>query len=153
MKPIERKDEGGMTLIVKTVTRLTVGLILLFGLYILVHGHHGPGGGFSGGVILALSFIHLMLAFGRKTAAEKFSDRTAGTLLGLGALLFVAIALFGYAGRGFFLNFLPKGDRFAVLSGGIIPLCEAAIYLAVGGGLYTVFSALVSSAQDAEEEP
>jgi len=40
-----------------------------------------------------------------------------------------------------------------VLSGGIIPLCEAAIYLAVGGGLYTVFSALVSSAQDAEEEP
>ena len=67
--------------------------------------------------------------------------------------LFVTLALLGYAGGGFFLNFLPKGGRFAVLSGGIIPLCETAIYLAVGGGLYTVFSALVSSAQDSEEEP
>ncbi|MDI6606195.1 MAG: MnhB domain-containing protein, partial [Candidatus Omnitrophota bacterium] len=55
---------SGMSLIVKTITRLTVGLILLFGIYIVLHGHLSPGGGFAGGVIIALSFVHLMLAFG-----------------------------------------------------------------------------------------
>ena len=56
-----KRPEEGMTLIVKTITRLTVGLIMLFGIYIVLHGHLTPGGGFAGGVIVALSFIHLML--------------------------------------------------------------------------------------------
>ena len=50
------KEPQGMSLIVKTITRLTVGLILLFGIYIVLHGHLSPGGGFAGGVIIALSF-------------------------------------------------------------------------------------------------
>ncbi|MBU3958757.1 MAG: hypothetical protein KKE91_02725, partial [Candidatus Omnitrophica bacterium] len=60
-----QNKEPGMTLIVKTITRLTVGLILLYGIYIVLHGHLTPGGGFAGGVIIALSFVHLMLAFGK----------------------------------------------------------------------------------------
>ena len=59
------KQEKGMTLIVKTVTRLTLGFILLYGIYIAMTGHESPGGGFAGGVIVALSFIHIMLAFGK----------------------------------------------------------------------------------------
>lgn len=49
-----KSNEQGMTLIVKTVTRLTIGLILMYGIYITLHGHLGPGGGFAGGVIVAL---------------------------------------------------------------------------------------------------
>ena len=48
----------GMTLIAKTITRLTLGLILLFGFYIFLHGHISHGIGFAGGVIVALGFIH-----------------------------------------------------------------------------------------------
>ena len=45
------KEHGdGMSVIVKTVTRLTVGLIFLYGIYIVLHGHLTPGGGFAGGV-------------------------------------------------------------------------------------------------------
>ncbi|HRR94271.1 MAG TPA: MnhB domain-containing protein, partial [Bacteroidales bacterium] len=54
----------GMTLIVKETTRLLAGLIFLYGIYIIIHGHLTPGGGFAGGVVVAGSFILLILAYG-----------------------------------------------------------------------------------------
>jgi multicomponent Na+:H+ antiporter subunit B len=61
-------DMKGMSLIVKTITRITAGPILLFGCYVLMHTNVSHGAGFAGGVIMALSFALLLLAFGRKTA-------------------------------------------------------------------------------------
>lgn len=140
-----RNKEPGMTLIVKTVTRLTVGLILLYGIYIVLHGHLSPGGGFAGGVIIALSFVHLMLAFGRELALRKLSQAAASILESLGAIMFLSIALLGLVGGGyFFLNFfLNKGRPFSLFSAGIIPLCNMAIGLKVGAGLFAIFVVLV----------
>ena len=42
----------GEDLIIKTAVRLLVPFAQLFGLYVVVHGHYSPGGGFQGGVIL-----------------------------------------------------------------------------------------------------
>ena len=133
----------GMTLIVKTITRLTVGLILLFGIYIILHGHLSPGGGFAGGVIVALSFVHLMLAFGKDVAAARISKNMASNLESIGALMFLSIALLGFLGGSFFLNILPKGTPFNLFSAGIIPLCNIAIGIKVGVGLFAIFLALV----------
>ncbi len=139
-----KKPEEGMTLIVKTITRLTVGLILLYGIYIVLHGHLSPGGGFAGGVIIALSFIHLMLAFGREVALKKLSQAQASILESLGALMFLSIALLGFLGGCFFFNFfLHKGKPFELFSAGIIPLCNIAISLKVGAGLFAIFAVLV----------
>ncbi|NQT06083.1 MAG: hypothetical protein HQ575_00925 [Candidatus Omnitrophica bacterium] len=135
--------EAGMTLIVKTITRLTVGLILLYGIYIVTHGHLTPGGGFAGGVIIALSFIHLTLAFGKEVALKKLSKEGTSILDSLGALIFLAIAILGFTGGYFFLNFINKGVPFRLLSAGIIPLCNIAIALKVGAGLFAIFMGLV----------
>ena len=54
----------GMTVIVKKTTQLIAGMVFLYGIYVIIHGHLTPGGGFAGGVILAGSFILLILAFG-----------------------------------------------------------------------------------------
>jgi len=135
--------EPGMTLIVKTITRLTVGLILLYGIYIVLHGHLSPGGGFAGGLIIALSFIHLMLAFGKDVALGKLSKAGASFFEGLGALLFLTIAILGFTGGYFFLNFINKGEPFKLFSAGIIPLCNIAISFKVGAGLFIIFMALV----------
>ena len=137
-------DNKGMTLIVKTITRLTVGLILLYGIYILLHGHVSPGGGFAGGVIIALSFIHIMLAFGRDAAFSRLSKEAAAFFEGFGALVFLAIAAFGFMGGYFFLNFFrTKGEAFRLFSAGIIPLCNIAISMKVGAGLFSIFVILV----------
>ena len=54
---------AGMTIIVKTISSWVKVLIIVFGVYIILFGHLTPGGGFAGGVILASSYILLMLAF------------------------------------------------------------------------------------------
>jgi len=141
---MSKEDEKGMSLIVKTITRLTVGLILLYGLYIVAYGHVSHGGGFAGGVIIALSFIHLMLAYGKEVAFKRLSEAAASFFVSLGPILFLTIALLGFTGGYFFLNFIPGGEPFKLFSAGIIPLCNIAIGLIVGAGLFAIFVALVS---------
>ena len=143
-RKINNKKEPGMTLIVKTITRLTVGLILLYGIYIVLHGHVSPGGGFAGGVIIALSFVHLMLAFGKDVALKKLSQARASFFESIGAIMFLSIAVLGLFGGYFFLNFfVNRGEPFSLFSAGIIPLCNIAICFKVGAGLFAVFMALV----------
>ncbi|MDP8230366.1 MAG: MnhB domain-containing protein [Candidatus Gorgyraea atricola] len=137
------EPQKGMTLIVKTITRLTVGLILLFGVYIVSHGHLSPGGGFAGGVIIALSFIHIMLAFGKETAFKKVNQAIASFFESLGAIIFITLALIGIASGYFFLNFLSKGEPFTLFSSGLIPLYNVAICFKVGAGLFIIFITLV----------
>ena len=137
------EQEKGMTLIVKTITRLTVGLILLFGIYIVGHGHISPGGGFAGGVIIALSFIHIMLAFGKEVALRKLSQSVASFFESLGAIIFITLAVLGIGSGYFFLNFLLKGEPFRLFSSGLIPLYNIAISFKVGAGLFIIFIILV----------
>ena len=66
-----KQQEPGMSLIVQTATRLSVGFVLLYGINILIKGHVSPGGGFVGGVIIALTFINIMLAYGKKAGLKK----------------------------------------------------------------------------------
>lgn len=134
----------GMSLIVKTVTRVTVGIIFLFGIYIVLHGHLTPGGGFAGGIILALVYILYVLAFGKAEAEERLSKRWASAIESLGALMFLLIALLGFGGGYFFMNFLPKGQPGQILSAGFIPLANLAIMLKVGAGLFAVFLVLIT---------
>ena len=140
---MSREHEKGMSVIVKTITRLTVGLIMLYGIYILSHGHVSPGGGFAGGVIVALSFIHLMLAYGKDAAFKKLPKGAMTFFEGFGAIIFLSIALLGFTGGHFFLNFLAKGEPFRLFSAGTIPLSNIAISLKVGAGLFAIFAALV----------
>ena len=140
---MSKEHDKGMSLIVKVITRLTVGLILLFGIYIVLHGHVSPGGGFAGGVIIELSFVNLMLAYGKDVALKKISKSAMSFFESTGALLFLSIALLGFTGGYFFLNFISKGEPFRLFSAGIIPLCNIAISLKVGAGLFAIFVVLV----------
>lgn len=149
---MSREHEKGMSLIVKTITRLTVGLILLYGIYIVLHGHVSPGGGFAGGVIIALSFIHIMLAYGKKVAFSKLSKSVASFFESFGAILFLTIALLGFTGGYFFLNFIAKGEPFKLFSAGMIPLCNIAICFKVGAGLFAIFVALVLLKLDKDDK-
>ena len=118
-------EEPGMTLIVKTVTRITLGFILLYGIYVTVNGHVAPGGGFVGGVIIALSFVHIMLAFGKKVALKRLHSNMLRIFISIAALIFL-LMIIG-----------PWEHRYSHLA---IPLFEMAI---VGGGLFAIFIALV----------
>ncbi|MCK4940765.1 cation:proton antiporter [candidate division WOR-3 bacterium] len=135
----------GMSLIVKTITNVMIGFIFIFGIYIILHGHLTPGGGFAGGVILAGAFILRLLAFGSDAGAEKKSEKRSSVFESLGGLMFIGIAIAGLiVAQIFFLNFLPKGTPLHLLSAGIIPLCNIAISIKVGAGLFSIFLALAA---------
>jgi multisubunit Na+/H+ antiporter MnhB subunit len=145
MEDIERKireSKSGMTSIVKTIARFAMGIIVIFGIYIVLYGHLTPGGGFAGGVILACGYIILTLAFGKDLSLKKMSDQAASILDNSGALAFMVIGLLGYTGGYFFLNFLDHGERFRLFSAGVIPLCNIAIGVKVTASLFAIFIAL-----------
>jgi multisubunit Na+/H+ antiporter MnhB subunit len=136
----------GMTVIVKTIGSWVKVLIFLFGIYIVLFGHLTPGGGFAGGVILAGSYVLLLLAFGREFTEKNLSLGTASRLDCGGALLFAAVALTGflYGSAGFFYNFIQQKyevghhTAFKLVSAGIIPLENIAIGLKVGASLFLI---------------
>jgi multisubunit Na+/H+ antiporter MnhB subunit len=134
----------GMTVIVKTIASWVKILIFVFGIYIVITGHLTPGGGFAGGVILASSYVLLMLAFGREFAEENLSLGWASKLDCVGALLFAAVALFGlfYGAASFFWNFIHRkyllGEPLELVSAGTILLSNIAIGLKVGASLFLV---------------
>jgi len=132
-------NREGMTLIVKTVTRLTVWIILLYGFYIIMHGHLTPGGGFAGGVILALALLNVMLAFGHKFTGEWLNIHSLEHIEAASALLFLIIGIIGiFSGGSFLINFLSHGKLFHILSAGTIPLLNLVIGLKVAMSLFLV---------------
>lgn len=149
---MSKERAPGMSIIVKTVTRLTVWLILLYGIYIVLHGHVSPGGGFAGGVIIALSFVHVMLAYGKDMVLKKLSEGLVNVWESTGALVFLTIAILGLTAGYFLKNFLPAGEPFRLFSAGTIPLSYIAISLKVWAGLFAIFVALVLLRIDHEND-
>ena len=130
----------GMTIIVKTIASWVKILIILFGIYIILFGHLTPGGGFAGGVILASSYVLVMLAYGREFVQKDLPLSLDSKLDCLGAFAFAMIAILGFVfGGTFFYNFLSKyGQQFKLISAGTIPLSNIAIGLKVGASLFLV---------------
>jgi len=144
----------GMTIIVKTISSWVKVLIFLFGIYIVLFGHLTPGGGFAGGVILASSYVLLMLAFGREFVEKDLPLVIVSKLDCLGALLFALIAISGFVfGGTFFFNFLHQkyhlGESLRLISAGTIPLSNIAIGLKVGASLFLVIFLLSTFRRDA----
>jgi multisubunit Na+/H+ antiporter MnhB subunit len=135
----------GMTPIVKKVTQLVVGLIFLYGIYIITHGHLTPGGGFAGGAIIAGAFILLVLAYGSDVLKLRKREEGSSVVESTGILIFLALAIAAlFIGtRIFFTNYLPKGIIGKLVSAGTIPLYNIAVGIEVGAALFTIFLALV----------
>ncbi len=143
----------GMTIIVKTISSWVKVLIFLFGVYIILFGHLTPGGGFAGGVILASSYVLLMLAFGREFVQKDLPLALDSKLDCLGAFMFAMIAILGFVfGGTFFVNFLVDkyGQPLKLLSAGTIPLSNIAIGLKVGASLFLVIFILSICRKGAE---
>jgi len=121
----------GMTPIVKTITDLLIGFILLFGFYTVLSGHISPGGGFAGGITCAAGLILMTLASGAEALRERLSRNlrlaalglVAGTLLAFFVLPLVGLPLSGTAS---------------------ITFLDVVIGLSVSAGLYGAFLMLAS---------
>lgn len=138
---------NGMSPIVKTTSRWLRGLLLLYGLHIVVYGHLSPGGGFCGGVLIAAAFALVLLAEGRNSPLCARAWRVAEKLDSVAALAFLGVAAAGlWWGGTFFVNFLetPPSRWFALDSSGTILLSNTAVGLKVASGITVAVAALAA---------
>lgn len=78
------------SLILATATRFLMPMMLLFSVFLLLRGHHLPGGGFVGGLVAAAAFSLYALAFDAREArmllrVDPRSLIGAGLLLAMGS--------------------------------------------------------------------
>lgn len=140
--------------IIKTTSRLVFPFILIFALYVIAHGHHSPGGGFQGGVIMGAAVIMLAISYDLRSAIRKMSEKAAGLLSAAGVFI--------YAGTGALCmllaaNFLDYSALAAIL--GVDPVTarsHGVLIVEIGVGI-TVMAVMVwiyynvSSAGEHEE--
>ena len=80
---------------------------LVYILYIILHGHLSPGGGFQGGVLMAGVVILLYLGHGFEATVDALSYHTLHKSEGAASVAYVALALMGVAaGAQFCQNIL-----------------------------------------------
>ena len=134
------------SIIIQVTSSAMVPFIQLFALYVIVHGHYGPGGGFQGGVILAVSIILMRLYLGKEAADKRFSTRLVAAIAAAGMLVFMLTGLIPMAAGGMFLDYgslpIPGVSGAALRYLGIL-IVEVAISLAVFGTLVLIFDNLI----------
>lgn len=134
----------GMSLIVRTVARLLFPFMFLLGVYIMIHGHLTPGGGFPGGVIMGASVVMLILSYGYEQTQETVNSLEAEISESIGSLIIVGLGLFGVILGTFFLqNILPLGELGELFSAGNLPVLNIGVGIKVAAGFVTIFYAML----------
>jgi multicomponent Na+:H+ antiporter subunit B len=137
---IERHE----SVIVTTFVRVLIPLAQLFALYVLVHGHGSPGGGFQAGVILGATYITLALALGREALDRRVNEPMCVALGAGGVLLYLMTGVFGMVGGGTFLDYsalpLPVSPVRARYFG--ILFVETGVAIAVAATVVVLFCRL-----------
>ncbi|QTD39622.1 Na(+)/H(+) antiporter subunit B [Sporosarcina sp. Te-1] len=126
--------------ILKTVTRIVVFIILTFGIELFLSGHHEPGGGFIGGLVLSSAFVLLYLVHDIETVHNgipfDFKKIAAlGAFLAVGSG--IVSVLFGtdFLGQGSRVFDLPIFGETEISS---VIVFEAGVALTVVGVVVTI---------------
>jgi multicomponent Na+:H+ antiporter subunit B len=134
---IETSDSGFVAI---NAIDLIFPLLLVVGMYIISHGHLTPGGGFQGGVILAIAFSMRSIV----RPKQKSVDHAVVTFIeAFAGISFIVIGLVALYTQGNFLQPLLDQGQFGNLwSAGTIPLLYLAVGLKVGAELAGLILAL-----------
>jgi Multisubunit Na+/H+ antiporter, MnhB subunit len=147
-----------MSKIVRTSADLLYPFILIFGLYVVLHGHLTPGGGFQGGAVIATSVVLVIVAWSYEDILAMLRKVVYKAQESAGLILFIgtgaAALLIGFP---FFYNFLansgllfgmpaPPGPNPGELNtAGVIPVMNIAVGIEVWGGLAIIVLCMLSS--------
>lgn len=136
----DRFLEPKNNVILQTVAKILVPPIMIFGIYIILAGHLGPGGGFSGGAVIGAGLILYLNAFGFARMERFFTAKTYRRLS------FCALACYSlaksysfYTGANHIESIIPLGTPGAILSSGLILILNICVGIVVAGTMYTFY--------------
>jgi len=136
--------------IVRTIARLMTPFIQLFALYILMHGHATPGGGFQAGVIMAASFILIAIALGLPEAKDRVKQKARLPMESFGPLNFVVIGIICMVCGGYYLQYtkVPLLPSPQAVSAILISAVEVGIGVTVMAMVTTIFFSMAGGKHD-----
>jgi len=130
-------------IIIRTVIRLMVPFIQVFGLYVVFHGGVGPGGGFQGGVIMAASIILYVMAFGITAGKQRLSEKVNMILRSTGVYLYGGAGVLALIFGGKFLDYgvipLPLHGASHIRAFMIDGVVEVGVAITVMAVMVTIF--------------
>ena len=138
------------SVVVRVVCALLSPFILLFGLYIVAHGHYGPGGGFAGGVFLSVAAILPRLTLAEELAYKVVPVSFGPLMGGIGMLLFLLAGVVPMLYGGPFLDYGAveiagvAASRMRYLG---ILVVEIGVGLAVFGAMVMIFDVLMGRSE------
>lgn len=126
--------------ILRTVAKAVVFTILTLGVYLFFAGHHAPGGGFIGGLVLASGIVLLYLAYDIETV-HKGIPFDFKYVAALGVLIATSTAIGSlFFGKPFLTqaSFEVNLPIFGVTHWSTVTLFEAGVALTVVGVVVTI---------------
>jgi len=126
--------------ILQSGTALLMPLIFLFGVYIFLHGHLTPGGGFQGGVVIASGVLLSLLTYPKSEVSHKILNMIES----LSGAFYIIVGILGiYLAAGFLDNrILPLGEFGRLFSAGAIPIIYSLVGLKVGSELVGILDSM-----------
>lgn len=90
-----KKNIKSKNIIVKTAADVFMPIGLMLGLYVILHGHISPGGGFQGGVIVASAVTLAYLGYGVNGINKIFKAGALKKSEAIGAIIYSFFAFLG----------------------------------------------------------
>ena len=140
------------SLILTTAARYLLPLMLLFSVFILLRGHHDPGGGFIGGLVAASAFALYGFAYGMP-AARRILHFNPLKMIGVGLLTAVTSGLLSpIFNQGPFLTAMWDDTTYPAIGKLGTPLMfDIGVYITVIGVTMLIILTLAEEDQVREE--
>jgi multicomponent Na+:H+ antiporter subunit B len=100
----------GDQVVLRSVVKVLLPLILLYGLYVQFHGDFGAGGGFQAGVIFATGFVLYDLVFGEGSARAVVPPAWLHRLAAIGVLIYGGVGVYSLLAGKPFLDYSALAD-------------------------------------------
>ncbi|MDD1652211.1 MAG: sodium:proton antiporter [Methanomicrobiales archaeon] len=146
-----------MSKIVRLSADIMYPFVVIFGLYVIMHGHITPGGGFQGGAVVATGAALVIVAYALHDVKAMIPKVLLYLQESMGLLLFIGAGLAGMLlAFPFFFNWLansgslfgmpvPFGPNPGELNtAGFLPIMNIAVGIEVWGGLTLILLYMLS---------
>lgn len=127
--------------LLRSTARIVVPLVIVYGIYVILNGHIGPGGGFSGGAVIGGGLILYAIAFGFEPL-DRFLNLHNYRIVVLSALCFYSIAkcYSFFCGANHLETIFRPGTPGMIFSAGLILPLNIAVGIVVACTMYGFYS-------------
>lgn len=127
--------------LLRFTAKLVLPFVLVYGIYVILNGHIGPGGGFSGGAVIGGGLILYAVAYGFE-AVDRFLNFKTFRIIVLCALCFYSVAkcYSFFCGANHLETIFSPGTPGMIFSAGLILPLNVAVGTVVACTMYSFYS-------------